>query len=768
MQQTISVRSPKTNQTYKLRWDKPTPPNDSDIDDFLSEVEGENDNKPTAPLQTPLQMAPKTIQESTGDVERYDWDTSLSRFGKGLGERLYDLGEMVVNPVKYVNKQVDNYKLSQIDIGDQSPKSTIGNRPPTNDEALLNVASFAGIPVEKIRHGNYAGAIGEALPDLLLAKGAKVAGKVKPPSYAKTQLAKIAAERLASESAAPRIKPVSSLDIQLPDNLNLKPVESLAAAPTIPVESLTKKLTTELSTAKKVRGKQDILASEERGRRFKAAQEISEQTTGPKGLKQELSALGGKLPKVRFESLEGKFTPEERVSLHETIKNHPKLDSLTQRKARVGLEKLFGEFGGEVPQPKELELLGKVFGDDVVSAIVKHRSLGEKARTVFSKVLGTSKTARTIIDLSFPLRQGLPYIGNKEFHASIVPMIKSAFDPKYFEERQLAIKHRPLYKLGEDAGLDLTDLGTHREEQFVNNYLENNWFVKKKIPGFTHVAGLTKGSNRAFVSFANDLRSSMFDNLVKDTTKMTGAKVDPKTARKIARYLNVTTGRGSLGSLEVAASDLNAALFSPRLLSSRIEMMTNPALYLNSGAAVRKQALRSALAMSSFVGGTAALAKLAGADVTLNPNDSDFMKIRIGNTRLDLAGGFQQPIRLIHQLVSGKYVDSSKTEKDLGSEFFSPTRGGIIGQFLLNKASPAASVGADLLTSRTDKSGQRVTKYGEPLTGGKMATELFMPMIMEDLKELLKEDPSLLYLMAPVTFGGSVQVQKPKKVRAIR
>lgn len=810
-QNIISIRSPKTSKTYKLKWDKPTPPNDSDIDDFLNEMESGGIDKPPVATPESTLIPPRMVQDKPQTTERYGWDTSLSRFGKALGERLLDLGDMVVNPVEHVKEQVQNYQLGQtIKAVNATPKPT-GPKPPLKNEDVIGaIASFAGIPVEKIQEGNYSGALGEALPDVALAIGGARAGKIaKAPSYLKTQLSKIAEERLSGESrwpigAPPKPKPVEPVKVTLVDPTKeqlggyldkgfavadatnvrgtprfhlegdadlVKPVQSIAT-PTVPVEpvSLVKKLTTEIGAARKIRGKQDTLVSAERGRRFANAKAVGEATTGPEGLKKELSELGGKLPKVSFESLEGKFSPQERTALHEIIKQ--KLPDYTDNlRARTGLDKLFGDFGGEIPQPKELELLEKALGSDVTGAILKHRSLGDKTRSVITKILGTSKTARTTIDLSFPLRQGLPYIGNKEFHKSIIPMIKSAFNPKYFEERQLTIRHRPLYHLGEEAGLDLTDMGTKREEQFVNNYLEKNFFTERNVPVLSpiakKVAGVVKGSNRAYVSFANDLRSSLFDNMIKDTTNITGKKVTPDQAKKIARYINVTTGRGSLGNFEVAASDLNAALFSPRLLSSRIEMMTNPMLYLNSGAAVRRQALKSALAMSSFIGGTAGAAALAGADVNLNPNDSDFMKIKMGNTRLDLGGGFLQPVRLIHQLVSGKYVDSSGTEKDLGNEFFSPDRASLVGNFLANKMSPAASTTLDLLQSK-EKNGQRVNKYGEPLTSGHIAKDLFLPMVMEDLGELLKEDPSLLYLLGPSVLGGGVQVQKPKKVRAIR
>ena len=59
------------------------------------------------------------------------------------------------------------------------------------------------------------------------------------------------------------------------------------------------------------------------------------------------------------------------------------------------------------------------------------------------------------------------------------------------------------------------------------------------------------------------------------------------------------------------------------------------------------------------------LAKLAGAEVGDDPEDSDFGKIIIGNTRIDIWGGIQQPMRLlmtgaIQILDKTPYVESTK------------------------------------------------------------------------------------------------------------
>jgi len=175
-----------------------------------------------------------------------------------------------------------------------------------------------------------------------------------------------------------------------------------------------------------------------------------------------------------------------------------------------------------------------------------------------------------------------------------------------------------------------------------------------------------------------------------------------KAHKDLARYINSMTGRGPLTKklgISTAAPLLNALLFSPRLLASRIDLLTSPISYARATPYVRRQAMRSVFQMAAVgTGLVAAASQIPGVDVSLDPRSSDFGRIKIGDTRIDIWGGFQPIVKLVAQLQQGEYV-SSVTGKTmpLSSDFGGSSRLDIIGRFLRQKFSPNASFIADYL-----------------------------------------------------------------------
>ena len=114
--------------------------------------------------------------------------------------------------------------------------------------------------------------------------------------------------------------------------------------------------------------------------------------------------------------------------------------------------------------------------------------------------------------------------------------------------------------------------------------------------------------------------------------------------------------------------------------------MMDPRMYLTAPPAIRKEALKTALA---FVGGgmtITTLADLAGADVSTDITNADFGKIRIGNTRFNVWGPYQQVATLIGRLLKG-YQTSSVTGRitTLGEGYKPLTTADLITRFFESK-----------------------------------------------------------------------------------
>ena len=184
----------------------------------------------------------------------------------------------------------------------------------------------------------------------------------------------------------------------------------------------------------------------------------------------------------------------------------------------------------------------------------------------------------------------------------------------------------------------------------------------------------------------NKLRADTVDDIVSQAKK-SGVELTPNLLDSAARFVNSASGRGDLGVLNKAATVLNAAFFSPRLIASRLNLL-NPVYYSKLDPFVRKEALKSVLSSAGIITGIATMAKLGGLDVGTDPRSADFLKVKSGNTRWDIGGGFAQYIRLIAQLVTGEKISSTTGRKMTVGEGYKPmTRLGIVGDFLGRKYS---------------------------------------------------------------------------------
>lgn len=151
-------------------------------------------------------------------------------------------------------------------------------------------------------------------------------------------------------------------------------------------------------------------------------------------------------------------------------------------------------------------------------------------------------------------------------------------------------------------------------------------------------------------------------------------KFDPAATRKlISEYVNSSTGHGRIigdepifGSQEAAqaARRLQSFAFtSPRFWASRYQVWADAIPRLGDAASgktyARREALKANLAYALVAGGAIGLAKLSGANVSLDPHDPNFLKIMFGGKNadgtqnlngIDLSGGNAKHIRYMYMM----------------------------------------------------------------------------------------------------------------------
>jgi hypothetical protein len=476
--------------------------------------------------------------------------------------------------------------------------------------------------------------------------------------------------------------------------------------PTTPSEGdVVTRLTDSLTAAGKVRPEQDYLTSKARSERLAAAREALK-TGGVAGYRRAMAQLAGEVPKADFEAVAPKFSADDMDELVNRVSNSPKLQGYETIGALQGLDKLMN---GKLPAANELAKLGKVFDDKFLKAALSNRTTTQKGMNLFSQVWNLPRSIVSTLDASIPLRQGVFMVSRPEFYTSFGQMLKQMGSQKYFDATQEALRARPTFQLMDESGLAIHDkrMLETRPEQFRSD-------LAGKIPVFKHLHNI---SERGAEGFSNQLRADVFDRL---HTQYKRVGIDlaeqPELAKRVANYINIATGRGKVPFDKVGTA-VGDILFSPQLMSSRIQLVTLPAkIIAEKDPILRRNMMRDLVGFSSIAATVIALAKLNGAEVSNNPLSTDWGKIKVlskggaagvaemaptllgvgvqqfkGETRYDIFGGMQQYLHLAAVLAMNERTMTNGRTIEFGKGYKPETRASTFFRFLRSKESPAAS-----------------------------------------------------------------------------
>ena len=226
-------------------------------------------------------------------------------------------------------------------------------------------------------------------------------------------------------------------------------------------------------------------------------------------------------------------------------------------------------------------------------------------------------------------------------------------------------------QLRKESGLYLASENRGEGTAYVNREEAYGSKYARQIPGI-------KQSERAFTVAQDYLRAKVFDDYV-----AVHPDASPQTLQGIARFINYASGRGSLTGNRGVDNVLTQVFYSPRLAVSRPQLLTTPFRGTPEARAFARSELTKYFAATA---GFLALARTAGAEVSMNPLDPDFAKIKIGNQRIDLGAGYAQLFRYTAQAATGRGV-SLKT----GGEY-EANRGDVVERFFRTKLSPQAGL----------------------------------------------------------------------------
>jgi hypothetical protein len=438
--------------------------------------------------------------------------------------------------------------------------------------------------------------------------------------------------------------------------------------------------------------------------------------------------------------------------------HHPAIEgkSFEQVRAREALLKVVR---GETPQKAETRLLYRLFGKEMdprnLRQFVRSMGPGDWLR----EIVNLPRSLEATMDQSAMFRHGImtmahsPEIWGKQFPG----MYRALFSSKFADEWMHRLENFETYPLAVKHGVAFTDLGVDplkREEQYMS-------VLAEQIPGFGRIV---KASDRSYVGVLNAMRMTLFDKLVRQAAAEGHDLGDPHLMNSIAKFTNSATGRGDLGLLKKYTVAMQSLFFSPRLLASRVNFLS-PFYYASLHPFARRQAIKG---MTRLLGTSALVLgalKAAGVQVGTDPTSADFGRVRLGNTRLDIFGGYQDPIRLASQLIEG-HITSSVTGRPeaLSGKFAGLSYADIISRFLESKLAPVPSGVLELAHQQDPATHQPLglAQLGLPTDllshPGRAVTNNFwlnhtLPLVVQDIASMPK---SKMYLAPGPLLGVGV------------
>lgn len=408
----------------------------------------------------------------------------------------------------------------------------------------------------------------------------------------------------------------------------------------------------------------------------------------------------------------------------------------------------------------------------------------EKAVEVFSKTLNIPRTLMASMDVSAPLRQAViattahPILANQ----ALKFMFKAAVDGKVYNRWLDDVHSSPRWDVAEKTKLAITDpeslhVREHEEAFQGAPYAEKIPVIGKGVAA----------SERAYVGYLNKLRWDLF-NMYADRFEEQGKTYEnnKKLYEGLSSFINSATGRGGMKGLESASPILNWVLFASKLIASRINMLglsDIPNLALR-GVTLGKYGfdygfysklppelrIEAAKDMAKFVAvgvSTLLIAKgLSNAtggniEVETDPRSSDFGKIKSGETRWDIWGGFQPYARVLTQVLAGqrKASTTGKVYELDGKGFMGENRLTPLSNFARGKLAPIPSTVINLASGRD--------ATGQPVSVGSQLLSNVTPLIINDVYSAMKDQgvKALYTVGIPSAFGVGVQTYQPKEAK---
>jgi hypothetical protein len=338
----------------------------------------------------------------------------------------------------------------------------------------------------------------------------------------------------------------------------------------------------------------------------------------------------------------------------------------------------------------------------------------------------------------------------KEWASSYKDGFTTFFSSENAEKIQSEIKNDPEYENAKYAGLNIVDVDSELTNEELNLSVR---LLEKNPENFKVVKGVLKryldASSRTMLISLNSLRMRLWKSMTDNNPNATQQELE-----QIANFINVTTGRGKIGNSDAYIKGASNILLAPRYYLSQLQTVTGVGLYkdITTNKTVRNEMAKLQAGHVSTWIAALGIMSLAGLDVEWDIDDSDFLKVQIGNSRY--GHPFTPLVRTLIRM--GKFGAGYESEVNRSRDIYSEA-----GNFLKYKLHPQITGGLSIATGK-DVLGREVPRLEAILRAGTPLT------IQTGLDTLLIEDSAMKALInSGLSFGGvPVQTYEDKRGRS--
>ena len=392
----------------------------------------------------------------------------------------------------------------------------------------------------------------------------------------------------------------------------------------------------------------------------------------------------------------------------------------------------------------------------------QNKQAGSTVIKIGKELLAVKRLGQTAMDLSIMFRQLSRVTLNpryfKQTANNFKAQLSTVFSPKKFARLMDEIHRDKDYHDMVEDNIIFNDLNTgitkNINEEYPRSILLKTKYIKEPF----------LASNRAADAPLNYARFQLYKSKKAMLEKQGIFRdTDPQAYKDMGNWVMNMTSRGKLLKIlenTQASTILGNTFYGVRLMASQINTL-NPKNYIDIKAlnplsnkklkdydAVKLDAVKDMVGFTSGVILTGAAAVAAGAKVSFDPNDPDFLQVRFGDKVYDLTGGLAAYVRTTMRIMEAiglraesEVTGKNKGEADRASKFAweSTTR------FFRNKLAPNTSSVVNLF-------------YGKNTVGEDFSYKEFLevyPMYADDFIKAMKEDgvSSVATVLIPNLLG---------------